>query len=235
MTTANVTATNVKTKRTKRAPAKNLENETLERETLERETLERETRERESRESVRERELESKKEEKHESETLEAEVEVEVKETMKEKFEKLISSHQENIKRSKESIVLLKESYKQYTYELKHSRRRKRVEGPQKMNGFSKPTELREELYDFLSVCGVSKGELVPRTRVTSLVHNYIKEKELGNKEKKIEFFPDKRLAKLLGPARDFVDKSDESLGKFYNKMRLQQYLSQYYPKKEEK
>jgi hypothetical protein len=157
---------------------------------------------------------------------------LEKKETMKERFEKLILEHQDNIKRSKETIVLLKETYKQYTYELKHSRRRKRALGPQKMNGFSKPTVLRDELYDFLSVCGVSKGEEIPRTRVTSLVHNYIKEKELGNKEKKIEFFPDERLAKLLGPARDFVDTSDESLGKFYNKMRLQQYLSQYYPKK---
>jgi chromatin remodeling complex protein RSC6 len=215
-----------KTKRTKKTTEEKLERETLERETLERETLERETLERETLERET---LERETRERLEKETSEK---VETLLTMKERFDRLILANQEDIKRKKEEIVLLKDGYKQYVYELKQSKKRKRSSGEQKMNGFSKPLVLVEELYDFLSVCGVERGEEVPRTRVTSCIHTYIKEKELGNKERKIEFFPDERLGKLLGPARDLVDETDPSKGVFYNKMRLQQYLSQYYPKK---
>jgi chromatin remodeling complex protein RSC6 len=165
------------------------------------------------------------------TETVEA---TEPEESMKEKFERLIEYRQLEIRRHKEEILYIKSAYKQYTAELKKTKRRRKVEGPPKMNGFSKPTELHSELYEFLKVCGIKKGELVPRTKVTSCIHKYIKDNSLGHKENKKEFVPDKRLKKLLGAPLDRVDPEDESKGFFYSKMGLQKYINQYYPKKKE-
>lgn len=176
---------------------------------------------------------EDRKEPKAEETTvLDTEAKVEL-ESLKEKFDRLIEARQAEIRRNKEEILLLKGAYKQYTAELKQSKRRRKVEGPPKMNGFSKPTELHAKLYDFLSVCGVNKGDLVPRTKVTSCLHQYIKDNNLGNTENKKEFNPDVKLKKLLGPPLDRVDLEDESKGFFYSKMGLQKYISQYYPKKD--
>lgn len=89
------------------------------------------------------------------TETVEA---TEPEESMKEKFERLIEYRQLEIRRHKEEILYIKSAYKQYTAELKKTKRRRKVEGPPKMNGFSKPTELHSELYEFLKVCGIKKG-----------------------------------------------------------------------------
>lgn len=151
--------------------------------------------------------------------------------TMKETFDRMILEHNNAIKRNKEAIVVLRGVYKKYTLDVKNARKRKKSEGPPKMNGISKPLVLRDELYDFLSVYGVKKGDEVPRTKVVAYVFRYIKENGLVNQEKKTEFFPDARLKKLLGPARDNVDENDESKGKFYSQMRMQKYFNQYYQK----
>jgi chromatin remodeling complex protein RSC6 len=73
---------------------------------------------------------------------------------------------------------------------------------PRKPSGFAKPSYMSPELCTFLDL--PSEAELA-RTEVTKRVLNYIKEKELQNKETKRNIDMDEKLEILLQPNGEIV------------------------------
>tara|TARA_X000001036_G_C20686478_1_gene807803 strand:+ start:149 stop:565 length:417 start_codon:yes stop_codon:yes gene_type:complete len=64
-----------------------------------------------------------------------------------------------------------------------------------KPSGFAKPTNISKELCTFMNK---TEGEKAARTEVTQYIIQYIKEKELQNKENKQEIILDNKLSNLL-------------------------------------
>ena len=91
---------------------------------------------------------------------------------------------------------------------------------------------MSDELYTFLEQFGVKRGELVARTDVTKYISSYIKEKDLQNPEHRREIIPDAALSKILGPAQEQKDPSDDKSPKIITYLKLQKYLSHHFIKK---
>ena len=64
-----------------------------------------------------------------------------------------------------------------------------------KPSGFAIPTKISKELSDFMQK---KEGEKAARTEVTQYIIQYIKEKQLQNKDNKQEIVLDNNLSKLL-------------------------------------
>ena len=71
-----------------------------------------------------------------------------------------------------------------------------------KPSGFAKPTKISKELSDFMQK---KEGEKAARTEVTQYIIQYIKEKQLQNKDNKQEIVLDNNLSKLLNCGTDTV------------------------------
>lgn len=71
---------------------------------------------------------------------------------------------------------------------------------PRAPAGFARPTQLSNELCEFL---GVAKGTEIARTEVTRLMTQYIKAQNLQNPANKREINMDKKLERLLNPPSD--------------------------------
>lgn len=69
---------------------------------------------------------------------------------------------------------------------------------PKKPSGFAKPIYISPELCEFLHL---EKGTEIPRTEVTKLVLQYVKDNNLQNKEFKKNIDFDDKLTALLKPA----------------------------------
>ena len=69
---------------------------------------------------------------------------------------------------------------------------------PKKPSGFAKPIYISPELCEFLNL---EKGTEIPRTEVTKLVLQYVKDNNLQNKEFKKNIDFDEKLTNLLKPA----------------------------------
>lgn len=67
-------------------------------------------------------------------------------------------------------------------------------------SGFAKPSDISEELCNFL---GVPLGKQMARTEVTKHVTQYIKDQGLQNPENKRHILPDQKLKALLGATDD--------------------------------
>lgn len=68
---------------------------------------------------------------------------------------------------------------------------------PRAPAGFARPTQLSNELCEFL---GVDRGTEIARTEVTKLMTQYIKAQNLQNPANRREINMDKKLEKLLSP-----------------------------------
>jgi chromatin remodeling complex protein RSC6 len=62
-------------------------------------------------------------------------------------------------------------------------------------SGFARPAKLSDELCDFL---GLPQGSLMPRTVVTKMINQYIKDNDLQNKEDKRRIVPNEKLRAIL-------------------------------------
>ena len=71
-----------------------------------------------------------------------------------------------------------------------------------KPSGFAIPTKISKELSDFMQK---KEGEKAARTEVTQYIIQYIKEKQLQNKDNKQEIVLDTNLSKLLNCGTDTV------------------------------
>lgn len=72
-------------------------------------------------------------------------------------------------------------------------KKQKKMKNP---SGFARPTEISQELCEFMNKpC----GSKIPRTEVTKYLINYIKENKLQDEAKKSNILPDNKLKVLLG------------------------------------
>jgi chromatin remodeling complex protein RSC6 len=103
--------------------------------------------------------------------------------------------------------------------EKKKAKRKVDPNKPRAPSGITRPTRISDELSDFL---GRERGELIPRTQVTSLLSKYIKDNELKSKEN--GKFLD--LDKDGGKFRDLLKLGDTQVTYFS----YQTYLTQHFP-----
>ena len=100
---------------------------------------------------------------------------------------------------------------------MKHMAReakKNKNKGNRKPSGFAVPTNISNDLCDFMGKPG---GSQVARTEVTQYIIQYIKQKDLQWEENRKIIKPDKRLKKLLG-VEDNEEVTYFNLQKFMNK-----------------
>ena len=95
--------------------------------------------------------------------------------------------------------------------EIKKNKKKNR-----KPSGFAKPSKISDSLAEFMKR---EKGELVARTEVTRYIIEYIKKKELQNKEDRRKITPDMKIKKLL----DITEKEELT---YFN---LQKYMNKHF------
>ena len=105
-------------------------------------------------------------------------------------------------------IAQLKKNVKTLQKQLKvaeaNQKKPKKAKDPnapkRKPAGFAKPTRMSAALCDFL---GVAHDTEIPRTEVTKMLTQYIKQNELQNPDNKREIKMDDKLSTLLNPPND--------------------------------
>lgn len=97
------------------------------------------------------------------------------------------------------------------------SSKKKKNNNSGKLSGFEKPTLISDELAVFF---GKEKGCRMARTEVSKMIHKYVKDNSLQNKDNRRIIHPDAKLKKLL-------DSKDEELTYF----NLQKYLKHHFKK----
>ena len=117
-----------------------------------------------------------------------------------------ISSNLEEIQKKKvildrEIRSLEKELQKAHIREVKSARKnRRKVDNPngekKEPSGFNKPSLVPDEFCT--QPWGCEKGEMVPRTHLTKMVYDYIKENNLQNPDDKRIIHPDDTVRKLF-------------------------------------
>ena len=158
--------------------------------------------------------------------------------SMKQRFESLIKSRQEQTLQLKREIQELRKMQRDHELEIKEASKKRRKSKrdnttPRKPSGFASPVVVSDTLYNFLDKFGVKKTDLVARTDVTKYITTYIRDNNLQNPEHRREIIPDAELLKVFGPPIELKDETDPTSPKVYTYLRLQKYLSQHFPKKQ--
>ena len=137
-----------------------------------------------------------------------------------ERFDNLLENLKIQMKTSKSIIQDIKSIQGKVHKTNKCLRKEKRNKRDQKSkpSGFNKPIKVSTELCDFLNI---NEEELIARTTVTKLVHQYIKGQNLKNEEDGRIITPDEKLGALLK-----LQEGDELT--FFN---LQKYLNIHFKK----
>lgn len=138
---------------------------------------------------------------------------------------KLVEAYTQKVERlyAHESKELHKQLAKQIALNGK-GRRNKRVAGgsgedkPRKPSGFQLPTDISDELAEFM---GVAKGTQLPRASVTTYFSKYVRDKKLSDPEDGRRIIPDATLKKLLRVAD----------GEVVTYFALQKHLKHHFPK----
>ena len=99
----------------------------------------------------------------------------------------------------------------------KHLKTEEKEKAPRKKCGFALPTDVTDELCDFI---GVEKGTKIARTEVTKQIMAYIKTNQLQNPENKKMIVPDEKLWKLLG---------EEARGQEITHFTIQKYINKHF------
>lgn len=173
---------------------------------------------------------------------------VDNEESLKQKFEKLIEAKQLLLNTFtasvKQEIQDLKKMQKTHDSLLKEALKHKKKKAPKdenakqkKPSGFHAPVIVSDEMYKFLDQFGIKQGEPVARTAITGYISQYIKQKDLQNKDHKREIIPDPTLLKLFGnsPPLDLRDPKNPDSEKIYCYLGYQKYLSSHFPPKKVK
>lgn len=103
--------------------------------------------------------------------------------------------------------------------------------GVVKKNGFARPTDISNQLADFL---GIEHGVQVARTEVTKKINSYVKENNLQDPEKRRCIRLDSEAGeKLKSLLTDVVDNEGNPCD--LNFINIQKYIKHHFPKKESK
>jgi chromatin remodeling complex protein RSC6 len=113
---------------------------------------------------------------------------------------------------------LQKEHAKMQKATTKKTKKTAASTGPRTLSGFAKPSQLSDELCEFM---GVEKGTSMARTEVTRMINDYIKKNSLQSEEDKRHILPDAKLSKILNLT------GDEKLTYF----NLQKYMKHHFTK----
>jgi chromatin remodeling complex protein RSC6 len=143
-------------------------------------------------------------------------------------FAALSASFVSNIQKVSALVTALKNEYraleKSYARQLKAAQKsqgkRKRSTEGRSPSVFTEPTDISDDLADFL---GIERGSKVARADVTSALNAYIVKNDLRQPDNKRIILPDAKLRALL--------KIDETVSLTY--FNLQRYLTVVFPKKE--
>ena len=102
----------------------------------------------------------------------------------------------------REAIAVVKLLQKEHAKLVKQSTKKpkKTSSGPRTLSGFAKPSQLSDELCDFM---GVARGTSMARTEVTRMINEYIKTNKLQATEDKRTINPDAKLKKILNLGPD--------------------------------
>lgn len=99
----------------------------------------------------------------------------------------------------KETIAHVKNMQKEFIKlqktTTKKTKKTPSTTGPRTLSGFAKPSQLSEELCEFM---GVAKGTSMARTEVTRMINEYIKKNNLQDASDKRHILPDEKLRKIL-------------------------------------
>ena len=147
-------------------------------------------------------------------------------------FQTLVSQAEQLMETQKTWLATLRRAVKCYTRESRETARanarlaakRARRQGgdAQKRapSGFQIPTNISDNLCDFL---GVAHGTKMSRNVVTKQINNYIREQNLQVQENRRSFVPDTKLGAILGKLQEV----DASSGFTY--FNLQRYISRHF------
>lgn len=116
------------------------------------------------------------------------------------RFTQVLEKLQGVLNESKELMVLVKVLQKEHAKLQKQSMKKVKkvpVDGAVKRSpsGFAKPTNLSDELCDFL---GIDRGSAMARTIVTKHINEYIKKNKLQDEADKRHIIPDAKLKTIL-------------------------------------
>lgn len=102
----------------------------------------------------------------------------------------------------KETIAVVKQLQKEHAKIVKQcSKKPKKVSTtPRTLSGFAKPSQLSDDLCDFM---GVARGTSMARTEVTRVINEYIKTNNLQATEDKRTIIPDEKLKQILNLSGD--------------------------------
>ena len=133
-----------------------------------------------------------------------------------------LSSITEKMQLQKQNIDEISQDLKAFEKILsklikKHLKTEEKEKAPRKKCGFALPTDVTDELCDFI---GVEKGTKIARTEVTKQIMAYIKTNQLQNPENKKMIVPDEKLWKLLG---------EEARGKEITHFTIQKYINKHF------
>lgn len=93
---------------------------------------------------------------------------------------KLFRNQVSELKRTRKEIVNLEKENDKLA-----KKKAKKANTGNRKGGFTQPTEVNDELADFL---GIERGSALPRSRVTSLIKDYVHQHQLLNPDNKREF-----------------------------------------------
>lgn len=165
-------------------------------------------------ENVEEKKEEEKKEE-EKTEQPKLSKSDELIKTVDETFDSIINTHKDMSKMFREQIQNMKGLQNKVHKMTKSLRKEKRNKRDQKSkpSGFNKPIKVSNELCSFLNI---KEDELIARTTVTKLVHDYIKGQNLKDEK-------DGRIIKADDKLRGLLKLKPEEELTFFN---LQKYLN---------
>ena len=134
-----------------------------------------------------------------------------------EEFNKNFAVWQSTASAMKQNIRNISKLSARVSKNAEKSTKRKKNTQTGRLSGFEKPTLISDELAVFFSK---DKGSRMARTEVSKLIHQYVQQHNLQNKENRRIIHPDAKLKKLL-------DSKDDELTYF----NLQRYLKHHFKK----
>lgn len=134
-----------------------------------------------------------------------------------EEFNKNFAVWQSTASAMKQNIRNISKLSARVSKNAEKSTKRKKNTQTGRLSGFEKPTLISDELAVFFSK---DKGSRMARTEVSKLIHQYVQQHNLQNKENRRIIHPDAKLKKLL-------DSKDDELTYF----NLQRYLKPHFKK----
>uniref|UniRef100_A0A6C0H6L7 DM2 domain-containing protein n=1 Tax=viral metagenome TaxID=1070528 RepID=A0A6C0H6L7_9ZZZZ len=161
--------------------------------------------------------------------------------SMRQRFEALIKSRQDQIADLKQEIQEIRKMQRDHEHAIKDASKKSKKKkvprddaNPRKPSGFASPVVVSDELYSFLERYSVKKGEPIARTDVTRHITNYIKEHDLQNPEHRREILPDAALKKLFSEPIEPKDPANPDGPKMWSYLKMQRYISHHFPKKQQ-